>query len=273
MMALEYTMKRHYFITFCMILSVNAMSAIRFDFFPERSAFFSASVLELRHYLYTGSEKGRAVNHGNLGLEFPLVSFYPDNACNYLAGVAAAAHLVMYPKNLKFSVDNIYATLAVYVDAKVSPVFSLRLYPVYHVSGHLVDGAAGDSALMNARAVSSEMVKLEGAFAPVDHVSISGGYGYYYHVCAQKGLTDLFDLNLQWQPIPEKWFSPYLTLSGQFIHLLRWRAGFDLEAGARFMGKRGRGIGIGFRLFNRMDPGYYFDRREKSEGVQIDFIL
>jgi len=275
MMALEYTMKRHHFITFCMILSINAMSAGRFDFFPERSVFFSASALEFRHYLYTGSEKSRVVNHGNLGLEFPLVSFYPDSSKHYFAGVAAAAHLVMYPKNLKFSVDNIYATLAVYVDAASSPVFSLRLYPVYHVSGHLADGAASDSALMNARAVSSEMVKLEGSFAPLGGVSFSAGYGYYFHVCAQKGLTDRFDLNLQWQliPLPGKWFRPYLTLSSQFIHLLQWRAGFDMEAGARFIGKRGRGIGIGFRFFNRMDPGYYFDRREKSAGVQIDFFM
>jgi hypothetical protein len=46
-----------------------------------------------------------------------------------------------------------------------------------------------------------------------------------------------------------------------------------MEAGSRFINKHCRGIGISFRYFNRMDPGYYFDKREKSAGVQIDFLL
>ena len=46
-----------------------------------------------------------------------------------------------------------------------------------------------------------------------------------------------------------------------------------MEAGTRFIGEQGRGIALGLRYFNCVDPGYYFDRREKSVGVQIDFLL
>ena len=169
--------------------------------------------------------------------------------------------------------DNFYATLAVYAEAKLSPKFSLRLYPVYHVSGHLADGSPDDSALIHARAVSSEMAKLEGTCLLSPGITASAGYGYYYHVCAQHGLTDRFDLALQWLPIPDKLISPYLTISGQFIHQSQWHSGLDVEAGSRFIGEKGRGIAIGFRYFNCVDPGYYFDRREKSAGVQVDFLL
>ena len=266
-------MQRHHFISFLLILTPNAFCADQINFFPKHTEFFSVSALEFRHYLYTGSENSRVVNHGNLGVEFPIACFSNDSIKNYTAGIAAAAHLIMYPKSLKFAVDNFYATLAVYAEAKLSPKFSIRLYPVYHVSGHLADGSPDDSALIHARAVSSEMTKLEGTYVLSNGITASAGYGYYYHVCAQHGLTDRFDLDLQWQPIPENKLSPYLTISGQFIHQSQWRTGLDMEAGMRFIGEKDRGIAIGFRYFNRMDPGYYFDRREKSAGVQVDFLL
>ena len=266
-------MQRHLFVAFYLTLTANVFCADQINFFPEQTAFFSASALDFRHYLYTGSENGRVVNHGNFGVEFPVARFSNGNGKNCAAGIAAAAHLVLYTKNLKFAVDNLYATLAVYVEGKLSPKFSVRLYPVYHVSGHLADGSPDDSALIHARAVSSEMVKLEGTCLLSHGITASAGYGYYYHVCAQQGLTDRFDLALQWQPIPDKLISPYLTISGQVIYRRQWRSGFDMEAGTRFIGERGRGITLGLRYFNCVDPGYYFDRREKSAGVQIDFLL
>lgn len=266
-------MKPYYCLVIFFALTPNAFCADQSNFFPEPTAFFSASALEFRHYIYTGSENGKVVNHGNLGVEFPVAGFSNGNGKSCAVGIAAAAHLVLYPENLKFAVDNLFATLAVYTEAKLSPKFSVRLYPVYHVSGHLADGSPEDSALIHARAVSSEMVKLEGTCLLSHGITASAGYGYYYHVCAQQGLTDRFDLALQWQPIPDKLISPYLTISGQVIYRRQWRSGFDMEAGTRFIGEQGRGIALGLRYFNCVDPGYYFDRREKSVGVQIDFLL
>jgi hypothetical protein len=267
-------MRNKYYLFLCLVLIGNALNAGQIELFPEKFPFFSASALEFRHYLYFGSENNRFVNHGNIGVEFPIAGFSKsDTARSFLAGIAAATHLVMYPENMKFAVDNFYATLAVYAEAQRSPKLRFRLYPVYHVSGHLADGSPNDSALTHARAVSSEMVKVEAVVTPFRGIAFSAGYGYYYHVCVQQELTDRFDLALQWQPLRSRWFQPHFTLSGQFIHISQWRAGFDMEAGSRFVGRSGRGIGISFRYFNRMDPGYYFDMREKSAGAQVDFLL
>jgi hypothetical protein len=255
------------------LICCNASGSCKVEFFPEPLPFLSTSTLEFRHYLYVGSENGRLVNHGNLGVEFPLIGFFPQANRRCLAGVAAAAHLIMFPENMKFAVDNFYATLAVYADCFKSEKISCRLYPVYHVSGHLGDGAENDSALAHVRAVSSEMARFELAFSPRRWATVTAGYGYYYHVCAQKGLTDRFDLGLQCQPVREKSIKPYLTVSGQFIYLSKWRAGVDAKGGIKFVNSVSRGIGIGFRYFNRMHEGYYFEKREKSAGVQVDFIL
>jgi hypothetical protein len=255
-----------------LILSGSVIYSGNINFFPERQFFFSASALEFRHYLYTGTENRRTVNHGNIGLEFPLVKIIPDSSRALGAGIAAATHLVMYPKNQKFAVDNFYATLAVYAETECSANLTFRLYPVYHVSGHLADGSPNDSALAHARAVSSEMVKLESSFTPFRFLTFAAGYGYYYHVCAQQGLTDRFDLSARWEPVSGRWYRPFLTVSGQVVHLSEWRSGVDIEAGVSFVNKRSRGVAVDFRFFNRPDPGYYFDKKEKSVGVQIDFM-
>jgi hypothetical protein len=266
-------MKQHHIIIFCLIVSIKALNAGNYDFFPERTDIFSASTLEFRHYIYTGSENSRVVNHGNLGVDFPVVSYQAGDFRIYGAGVTAAANLVMFPRNMKFAVDNFYATLAVYVDAVIAPAIKLRLYPVYHVSGHLGDGSQNDSMLANAHAVSSEMARLEGEYSPLKWATFSAGYGYYYHVCAQQGLTDRFDIAMRYRPVRDDAVKPYLTIVGQFVYMHEWRAGMDMEAGVKLVNSRGRGIGVGIRYFNQMHPGYYFDRREKSAGVQIDFVL
>jgi hypothetical protein len=266
-------MKPHHIINVCLILSIKAFCIGGIDFFPEPLSFFSASTSEFRHYLYLGGENGRFVNHGNLGVEFPVAGFSPRENRYCLFGVAAAAHLVMFPENMKFSVDNFYATLAVYANCMKSEKIACRLYPVYHVSGHLGDGAKNDSALTNARAVSSEMARFEVAFSPRKQAVFSAGYGYYYHVCAQRGLTDRFDLAVQLQAATEKRLQPRLTVSGHFIHRYEWRSGVTIEAGFRLVNSKSRGIGLNFRYFNRMHEGYYFEEREKSGGVLIEFLI
>ncbi|MBN1131409.1 MAG: hypothetical protein JXA71_20665 [Chitinispirillaceae bacterium] len=266
-------MKKIFFTFLCLVVSGNPSSAGSIELLPERVPFFSATAMEFCHYVFTGAENGSLVNHGNLGVEFPAAGFSLKESTNCLAGFAAAVHLVMFPDDMKFPVDNFYATLALYAECFRSEKISCRFYPVYHVSGHLGDGAENDSALVHARAVSSEMSLLEVSLSPLRSVSFSAGYGYYYHVCAQQGLTDRFDLAVRCQPARGKGLKPFLTIAGRFINLNAWRAGVDAEAGAEFVCAQGRGVGVSLRYFNRMHPGYYFEQREKSAGVKIFFLL
>jgi hypothetical protein len=266
-------MKKYFIFLLGLVLNADSFAAGRIELFPERVPFFSTSAMEFRHYFYAGSENGSLVNHGNLGVEFPVVGFSPKENRYCLSGIAAAAHLVMFPENMKFAVDNFYAALAVYADCFKSEKISCRFYPVYHVSGHLGDGSHDDSVLVNARAVSSEMALAEVEYSPFIGAALSAGYGYYYHRCAQQGLSDRFDLAVRFKPAWKKRLNPFLTVAGHFIHLNTWRAGVNVEAGAGLVNSRGRGIGVSFRYFNRMHPGYYYDQREESAGVQVDLML
>jgi hypothetical protein len=258
---------------FILFVFCGSISAGNFKMFPERGPFFGASAMEFTHCLYIGREGGRLANHGNVGAEFPVIGFPLKENKRCLAGVAAAAHLMMFPENMKFAVDNFYAALAVYAECSWPDGITCRFYPAYHVSGHLGDGVLDVSALADARAVSSEMARLEVSFPPLKALSFSAGYGYYYHVCAQKGLTDRFDLGVRWRPVEVKKYSPFITVTGEFIQFSGWRAGADIKTGVEFVNAEGRGLGVCLRYFYRMHPGYYFDRREESAGVQMDFML
>jgi hypothetical protein len=257
-------------LTVFLLSAVPELFAADFDLLPTQAPPFSASSLDFRYYLYTGTENNRIVNHGNLGLDFPVVAYEP---WNLTTGIAAAVHLVMYPQNLRFPVDNFYATLAAYVDYVPSSVLSFRLYPIYHVSGHLADGTLDDSALANPEAVSAEMTKFETDLKPLNGLSLTLGYGRYYHVCSQKELTDHLDGGIQIQPWQTGILRPYLMVSGDLIHMDQWYPGIDLEIGTQIANIKNHAIGVALRYFNTMDPGYFFMSREKSLGIQFNFLL
>jgi hypothetical protein len=241
-----------------------------FTLLPDRPPFLSYSSLDFRYYLFTGTEENRLVNHGNFGLEFPVFGYEPWKLS---AGIAAAAHLVMYPVNMRFPVDNFYATLATYVDVVPTSHVSFRFYPVYHVSGHLADGTLNDSELAHPVAVSAEMSKIETDIKPLKGLSLSVGYGRYYHVCAQKDLTDHLDAAIRIQPWQKGVWQPFAIVSGEIVHMAQWYPGFDMEIGSQFASVRKHAIGVSLRWFDRLNPGYYFTDREKSVGIQFDFLL
>ena len=254
----------------------HALCAGNFDLFPTRTPFFSASELDFRYFIYSGYENTpdgghRLVDRGNFGLVFPVLGYTPL----YLStGIAAATQLVMYPTpGGIFPVDNFYATLALYCDYNLSSTLTFRLYPIYHVSAHLADGTSDVQDLTSRIPVSSEMAKLEAAITPVHGVSLSLGYGRYYHVCAQKNLSDRADIDFQLSPLQEGVIQPYLTLSSQFIHMAGWHPGFNAELGTLFANIHHHGIGVGFRYFDQMCHGFYYRSREKGVGLQLNFVL
>ncbi len=252
---------------------VPGLFAADFELLPVQTPFFSASSLDFRSYLFTGSENDRLVNHGNLGLDYPLVGYGPRDLT---VGIAAAVHLVMYPEHLKWPVDNLYATLATYIGYVPSSWLTLRLFPVYHVSGHLADGTtdtSGPNSLKDPEAVSAEMVKLESDITPLHGLSLSIGYGRYYHVCSQTTLTDHADAGVQLQPWQTGVVRPYLMVMGEAVHMSQWYPGCDMELGTQFANSRNHAIGVCLRYFNILDPGYYFMSREKGIGVQVNFLL
>lgn len=253
-----------------LVFATPVIQAGDFRFLPSRTPYFSGSALDFRFYIYTGYENSRVVDRGNLGLEFPLLVYTP---LNLSTGIAAATQLVMYPKSgMVFPVDNFYATLAAYFNYAPLSTLTLRLYPVYHVSAHLADGSTDIADLTHRIPVSGEMAKLETEIKPVPALSLSLGYGRYYHVCVQKNLTDRADMDLQLHCWPKGIIRPFFTISGQIVHMSAWDPGVDLELGTQISGISHHAIGVGLRYFDHMSPGFNYAVREKGIGLQIDFI-
>jgi hypothetical protein len=117
------------------------------------------------------------------------------------------------------------------------------------------------------------MAKLEADFKPLHGLSLTLGYGRYYHVCSQTTLTDHADAGFQLQPWQKGVVRPYLMVMGEAVHMAQWYPGCDMELGTQFANSRNRAIGVCIRYFNIMDPGYYFMSRDKSLGVQVNFLL
>ncbi|MBN1131370.1 MAG: hypothetical protein JXA71_20455 [Chitinispirillaceae bacterium] len=240
--------------------------------FPGATGFQGTSADAFRHSLFLGYRKERPVTRGSLGLGFPVLGLRQAATLRYCLGIAADVHLVMFPRDMKFAVDQFYATLAPYLEASPRGIFSFRLYPAYHVSAHLGDGHENDSAFAGARAVSSEMVKIEAACSPFPLFSASLGYGYYYHVCSQKPLSDLFDARFRYHyPVREQWRLS-ITVSGQAVCREDWHFGAEAEAGVYFINNERRGIGILMRWFDKTNSGYFYDKRDYGAGILIEFL-
>lgn len=266
----------HKFISFVIFLEIvlltytHSSAAVSFDLFPAHNSVLNVSNTEFRHYIYTGTQNQKTYTRGNFGLEVPFVTAN-INTHQYTTGIAAAAHLVMIPKNLKFPVDNFYAVLAYYFEGKETDFLSWRFYPVYHLSAHQADGHTGGIFKDSVHAVSSEMVKLELITHPIKNLDVSFGYGKYYHVCYQKGLKDRADINIMYSLKNKSVITPFLLVQNGFIHMKEWEYSFDSALGFNITNKSNRGIGIDFRYFDRVNPGYDFNHREQGVGVELNF--
>lgn len=240
---------------------------------PEKNGRFGVSSFPFQHYIHVGTQDGKTYTRGNFGLEFPLLSYAQSAAQLYTLELAASTHLVMIPKNLKFSVDNFYATLAIFFTGKAGKLLKWRLYPVYHLSAHLADGYSGDIIHDSVHAVSSEMIKAEAVLVPVNGIELSAAYGWYYHTVYQKHLTDRIDAGLYCCYPLKSWIKPFFYAGNELINNREWKYGFELIAGTLLSGKNSsRSAGLALRYFNRPDPGYFFETYEKGFGIDFFFV-
>ncbi|NLD99744.1 MAG: hypothetical protein GX640_07705 [Fibrobacter sp.] len=260
------------------VIGILALSGSAFAFnvpvfFPKNETRFDVSSQDFQNYLYFNAQDNKLYTRGNFGLEFPLISYSPKAPMVYTLEVAASAHIVMIPVSTKFPVDNFYASLAIFFTGQQTSYFNWRFYPLYHVSAHLADGYPGDILRSNVHAISSEMIKFEGIFTPVNGLEISASAGWYYHTCYQKNLKVRLEADLLYNFNINNWLRPYISIQNELIKHQQWHPGTDISTGLLFGKKETRGLGIALRYFNRLNPGYYFENRENGIGIQLNFIL
>jgi hypothetical protein len=218
-----------------------------------------------------------------------------------LLGINATANITMRPtSNARFPVDNFYALLALHLSGTVSEKLSWRLYPLHHVSAHIADGHKKDTVIslpkdtvasltgqddtarirvgLGVQSVSAEMVRGEVYYKPFGELAEFGaGFGYYYHVVAQKNLVFRADISLLLSPpSPCRVFggalSPYALIRVENVIQAGSNFGAEVSAGA-LLSKAGRGFGVSVIYFNRLHSGYYFEKYEKGAGAEYVFLF
>ena len=233
--------------------------------------------MQYSQMLHTGMQGDTFYTRGRFGVDFPFAGYNYGAGKSILLGINAAAHINMRPNsNMTFPVDNFYAVLAIYFSGVQSSNFSWRFYPVYHVSAHLADGYPGDILQKDVVPVSSEMIRGEIYYKFFDVLEVSAGYGWYYHVCAQKHLTGRTDLSLLYTPrpvnmLPSSKLQPFVHARLENVFQEGNNPGADISAGAFLMRGR-RGFGLSLRYFNRLHSSYYFEKYEKGWGAEYLFI-
>lgn len=272
-----------------------------FLLFPKSSKTLSAETMPYAQELHAGSADGVFCLRGRFGVDFNIAGYRfadaADTARNsggdiqddrrirrggsVFFGISAATDVTMRPaEGMRFPVDNFYALLALRFSGDVTPKLSWRLYPIHHVSAHLADGYPGDILKQDVRPVSAEMARGELYYKPRCGIAEFGAaLGYYYHVCAQKGLSYRGELSVLLQP-PKPYgvrviggaLSPYALIRVENVRQGADNVGAEAEAGA-VAHRDGRGLGISAVYFNRLHKGYYFDRYEKGGGLSLIFIL
>jgi len=228
--------------------------------------------------LHTGMQDDTFYVRGRFGVDFPFANYTYGIGQNILFGINAAAHINMRPKNnMTFPVDNFYAVLAIYFSGNQNSNFSWRFYPVYHVSAHLADGHPSDILKEDVRAVSSEKTRGEAYYKLFDVLELGAGFGWYYHVCAQKQLRSRTDISLLYtphplnMPLPSSKLQPFVQVRFENTYQNGNKFGGDMSAGA-FLMRENRGFGLSLRCFNRLHSSYYFQQYEKGWGVEYLFI-
>jgi len=264
----------------CAIFPVCATDIL---LFPKPAKTVSAETMPFSQTLHSGIENDTFYMRGRFGVDFPIVGYDFDqggddeggNHRKILFGINAAAHINMIPtSNMRFPVDNLYAVLALNFSGNISEKWSWRFYPVYHVSAHLADGYPDNIMKSDVRAVSSEMTRGEVYYKPFgDILELGAGFGWYYHVCAQKDLLYRGDVSVLLTP-GRYFYSPllpYALLRAENVYQGKNNLGIDVSAGVLSI-KNNRGFGLSLRYFNRLHSSYYFERYEKGWGVEYTFL-
>jgi len=122
------------------------------------------------------------------------------------------------------------------------------------------------------------MVRGEVYYKPFGELAEFGaGFGYYYHVVAQKNLVFRADISaLMKPPSPYRVFggalTPYALIRVENVVQAGNNLGAEVSAGA-LLRKAGRGFGVSLIYFNRLHNGYYFEKYEKGAGAEYVFLF
>ena len=257
---------------FYLFFTFNSYSEENVSVFKRKNHVPGLINLDFQNYIHIGSLDKEFSTVAHIAYDFSLLSIRSSFDRTICCGLTMLVHIYMFPRQMKFYVDNFYGAFGFYFGGTLSQRWAWRFYPVYHLSAHLSDGYTGDVAT-DKQIISNEMVYGCLDFCPTNQLEGLIGLGYYYNKNTRKDLTAKADLNFMWTLFDKRPLSPVLVFLNEFIHEKKVRYGMDIRFGLRIHFQSNRNLGIMFRYFKKPHPGQYFETDEKGYGVDIFFLI
>jgi len=264
---------------FAALLALTASSHADVVLLGGSDTAFSLQSTEFDNWLFIGASTDSMHPTDTLttalhvGLDFPLVAFFRDSSRTYCAGLATLFHLYLFPVGSIFNVDNFYAAFAAYVAGTVGERFAWRLYPLYHVSAHLSDGAAVDYTVSRNK-VSNEMLFATASYKFVAGLEAMVGGGWYYHTVGRHSLKGLIVGACSYERFVLPWLGLFGGLEGEIVlEDSRGRPGLGIDIGIRLAGQSDRRLDLSLWWYNRPHLGQYYTHNERAIGCKLGFGL
>lgn len=208
-----------------------------------------------------------------MGYDFPLLSWKSAKSWSLGAGLAPLFHLYMFPEGSLIHIDNFYAVLSLYLAGTVRDRFAWRLYPIYHLSAHLCDGAPVEYTTQRNK-VSNELIYANATWQFWERLEGQIGAGWCYHDVADDPILGRVDAAATYEPLALPALGLYVRGEGEVVFFESGaRPGGMLQAGVRLHGRRSREMDIALTWFNRPHPGQYYKANERGLGCSFTFAF
>ncbi len=240
--------------------------------FSLPSSRFNSSIF-VGNYSDEAHKSGALLTTLRTGFDLPFFSVIGTNIRELSFGIAPLVHMYLFPKNSSFHVDNFFVILPFYLATCCNENTTLRLYPLYHISAHLSDGAIVDIKTERKK-VSNEMLFITLSRKVHKSLECMVGGGWYYHDIADDPMSFRLEISSLYEYPMLNNLGLYCRADGEAISFeSATRIGGTLSVGLRFHGRERRKPNIALVFFNKPHQGQYYFGDEKGVGAQMELEL
>lgn len=240
---------------------------------------FSLPSSRFNNSIFIGNYSDEAHKSGTLlttlrtGFDLPLFALADTSNREMSFGMAPLVHMYLFPRNSSFHVDNFFVILPLYMATRFNDYTSLRMYPLYHISAHLSDGAAVDIRA-DRKKVSNEMLFITLSRKVLGALECMIGGGWYYHDISDDPMSFRLEIASLFEYSLFNNLALYCRGDGEAVSFeSATRIGGSLAMGLRLHGNGGKKLNIALLLFNKPHQGQYFSANEKGAGAQMEIEL
>jgi hypothetical protein len=258
------------------LLFINLVTAeISFNFFTPSHEPLSIENTQFQNYMYFGFKEQKVITIFGFSYLVPIIALTHNNITRVEMGLSFLLRLDMLPYGIRFAVDNFNGSYGIYFSGDITKQLKWRIFPLVHLSAHLVDGYKDGEGDIEAEAktISYENFSFELMYKPLELFSASIIYDHFFRSVTRKTLKGRLTLKgIGHIPLTERMKILLMGL-GEATYEERFRLGAELSAGLRFRNTVGRSISIVYMWYSRPYRGQYYLHREDGHGLKFIFSI